>query len=443
LGTAPTWANFFVAIPLCMLAYTGIETISNMSEEAKDPGKTVPKAINRVVIAVFAIYALLPAIALSALPVRCVGTHCTTLLGVDDQHGGYAGDPVLGVVRALHLGALQHAAEIYVGLLAATILFIATNAGMIGISRLSWSLSEHRQLPQLFSQLHAKYRTPWFTLIFFSMLASTLIIYGNTSVLGNLYSFGAMLSFTTAHASIVKLRVSDPDRERPYKSPWGVRIKGAVIPMTAVIGGIGTAAAWVAVTILHTEAKIVGIPWMVLGMAGYFYYRHRQGLNPRKGYRIERPQRPADFEELEYKTALVPIFGDDVSASALSSAAKLIGAEGVVYAIYVLPVPSQLSLEAGLEEEEAHGRSVLESARIQARRAGIKIHTGLIRTRNPGAALVEEAERVGSDVIYWSTIHAPAGEQGIGPTAAYLLSKRPCRVIIETEKQRARVPAPA
>ncbi|MCW3031154.1 MAG: Basic amino acid/polyamine antiporter, family, partial [Solirubrobacterales bacterium] len=54
-------------------------------------------------------------------------------------------------------------------------------------------------------------------------------------------------------------------------------------------------------------------------------------------------------------------------------------------------------------------------------------------TRNPGAALVEEAERVGADVIYWSTIHAPAGERGIGPTAAYLLGRRPCRVIIETD----------
>ncbi len=185
---------------------------------------------------------------------------------------------------------------------------------------------------------------------------------------------------------------------------------------------------------------------MVFGMTGYFYYRHRQGLDPKADYRIPRPERPPDFEELEYRTALVPIFGDDVSASALSSAAKLIGAEGVVYAIFVLPVPSQLSLEAGLEEEEAEGRSVLESARIKARRAGIKIHTGLIRTRNPGASLVEEAERVGSDVIYWSTIHAPADEQRIGPTAAYLLSKRPCRVIIETQNRPARrserTPAP-
>jgi hypothetical protein len=113
----------------------------------------------------------------------------------------------------------------------------------------------------------------------------------------------------------------------------------------------------------------------------------------------------------------------------------------------VLPVPSQLSLDEGLEDEEAQGRSVLETARIKARRRGIKIHTALIRTRNPGAAIVQEAERVGSDVIYWSTIHAPAGEQRIGPTAAYLLSKRPCRVIIETDTHHAppaeRVPTPA
>jgi APA family basic amino acid/polyamine antiporter len=325
------------------------------------------------------------------------------------------------------------AARDYVGVLAATILLIATNAGLIGISRLSWSLAEHRQLPSLFSQLHPKFRTPWFTIVFFSLLAGLLILPGETKLLGNLYSFGAMLSFTTAHVAVVALRVKDPDRERPYRMPWNVRFKGAQIPMTAVIGGIGTFAAWVAVVALHPEARTVGIPWMVAGMAGYVVYRRRQGLDLRSTHRIPRAERPPDFQELGYRTALVPIFGADVSATALSSAAKLIGEDGVLYAIFVLPVPSQLSLEAGLEEEEAQGRSVLESARIQARRAGIKIHTGLIRTRNPGAALVEEARRLHSDVIYWSTLHAPAGERRIGPTAIYLLSKRPCRVIIETE----------
>jgi APA family basic amino acid/polyamine antiporter len=446
LGSVPSWTELIFALSLAMLAYTGIETVANMAEESTDPGRQVPKAVNLVVLAVLGIYTGISVVALSALPVVHHGVGYSAALGQHFSEPGfgtalgglYQNDPVLGIIGSLGLhGTVLKLAQYYVGLLAATILFIATNAGMIGISRLSWSLAEHRQLPSLFSQLHPKFRTPWFTLVFFSALAGVLILYGNTEVLGNLYSFGAMLSFTIAHAAVIALRVKDPDRARPYRAPWGIRIRGAEIPMTAVIGAVGTAAAWVAVVVLHAEARVVGIPWMVIGMAGYFYYRRSQGLDPRKDYRIERPARPADFEELEYKTALVPIFGDDVSAQALRSAAKLIGEDGVVYAIYVLPVPSQLSLEAGLEEEEAHGRSVLESARITARRAGIKIHTGLIRTRNPGSALVEEAVRVGCDVIYWSTIHAPVGEQRIGPTAAYLLAKRPCRVIIETDNRSA------
>ncbi|HWX46400.1 MAG TPA: amino acid permease [Solirubrobacteraceae bacterium] len=435
LGTAPTWSRLIFAFSVAMVAYTGIETVSNMAEEAKDPGHDIPKAVNLVLFAVLGVYAGISVVALSALPVvfhPAVAHHAAfyaTELGTT-----YENDPVLGIISRLGLhGALLPVAKDYVGVLAATILFIATNAGLIGISRLSWSLAEHRQLPGIFSQLHPTHRTPWFTIVFFSILAGLLILPGETALLGNLYSFGAMLSFTVAHISVVALRVKDPDRERPYRMPWNVRIKGAQIPLTAVLGGIGTFAAWCAVVALHNEARTVGIPWMAAGMVGYVIYRRRQGLDLRSTYRIPRAERPPDFQELGYRTALVPIFGEDVSATALSSAAKLIGEGGVLYAVFVLPVPAQLSLEAGLEEEEAQGRSVLESARIQARRAGIRIHTGLIRTRNPGAALVEEARRVHSDVIYWSTLHAPSGERRIGPTAVYLLKARPCRVIIETD----------
>jgi APA family basic amino acid/polyamine antiporter len=253
-----------------------------------------------------------------------------------------------------------------------------------------------------------------------------------------------MLSFTIAHLSVIRLRIKEPDHERPYRGPGTLRVAGRELPLFALLGLLGTGLAFIAVTVLHLTVALAGVGWLSLGIAVYIIYRRQQGLDLRTTARVVRPERPPDFEELAYRTALVPIFGEDISAAALSSAAKLIGEEGVVYAIFVLPVPSQLSLDAGLEEEEAQGRSVLESARIQARRAGIKIHTGLIRTRNPGAALVAEAERVGSDVIYWSTIHAPSGEQRIGPTAAYLLSKRPCRVIIETENRptRARAAAP-
>ncbi len=437
LGTAPDWTQLIFALSVAMVAYTGIETVSNMAEEASDPGRDVPRALKLVVIAVLGVYAGISIVALSALPVvRNHAGHYSTLLGTT-----YENNPVLGIVSRLRLhGVVLTVVTDYVGVLAAAILLIATNAGLIGISRLSWSLAEHRQLPGLFATLHPRFRTPWFTIMVFSVLAVLLLLPGQTNLLGNLYAFGAMLSFTTAHIAIIALRIKQPDVDRPYRIRGNFRWRGAQIPISAVIGGIGTFAAWVSVVALHNEARLIGLPWMAVGLAGYFYYRRRRELDPRAQYRIERAARPADFTPLGYRTALVAIFGSDVSATTLVSAAKLIGSRGIVYAVVVLRVPRQLSLDAGLEAEEAHARSILEGAQIQGRRAGIKVRTGLIRARNPGAALADEAERIGADVIYLSEVHAPASEKGIGLTASYLLDRRPCRIVIETDTTAARAP---
>ncbi len=335
LGTAPTFTELIFALSVAMVAYTGIETVSNMAEEAKDPGRDVPKAVNMVLVAVLGVYAGISVVALSALPVHEHAGTFATALGTT-----YENDPVLGIVNELGVtGGLLSGLRAYVGILAATILLIATNAGLIGVSRLSWSLSEHRQLPGIFARLHPRYRTPWFTMAVFSVLAVLLLIPGQTDFLGNLYSFGAMLSFTTAHVAIVALRYRQPDRPRPYWAPWNVRVRGREIPLTAVLGALGTFAAFVSVLVLHAEARTVGVAWMVVGIAGYFAYRWRSGLDPRKTYRVEREQRPADFSALGYSTAIVPLFGTDLNAKALQRASKLLGSDAVVYALYVLRVP--------------------------------------------------------------------------------------------------------
>jgi basic amino acid/polyamine antiporter, APA family len=428
LGTAPTYSNLIFALSLAMLAYTGIETVSNMAEEARDPGRDVPRAVNLILFAVIGVYAGITVVALSALPVHGHGSHAFTALG-----GQYQNDPVLGIID--HLGlpvGLRHVLRYYVGLLAATILFIATNAGLIGISRLSWSLAEHRQLPPIFAQLHRRYRTPWFTIVLFSVFAAVLLIPGQTSFLGNLYSFGAMLSFTTAHAAIIVLRVKDPDRERPYRIPVGIPFRGSRIPVSALIGGIGTFAAWISVMILHVDARYVGTGWMIVGLAGYVLYRRRNGMDLTSHYKIAHHERPAFFIELDYRSAIVPIFGTDLDVSALRAAARLVGEGALVEAVYVLRVPSQLSIDAGLAEEEHEGLALLESAKEAGRRSGFKVQTRLVRTRNPGHAIVEEAERSRAEIIYLATEHAPKSERSLGPTATYLLARRPCRVVIET-----------
>src|SRR5256885_5720137 len=206
-GVAPTWGHFFLAIPVGMIAYTGIETVSNLAEEARDPVKSIPRSIGLVAIAVYAIYFTLPLIALSALPVPLIDGKQTTLLALPPEKGGFQNDPVLGLVDHLGIGgATLSVLKVYVGILAATILFIATNAGIIGASRITYSTATYRQLPEIFRRLHRRFKTPWLAIVVFAGLASIAVILpGQTKFLGTMYSFGAMLSFTIAHAAVVAL----------------------------------------------------------------------------------------------------------------------------------------------------------------------------------------------------------------------------------------------
>ena len=181
LGVAPSWGDFLLGIAVGMIAYTGIETISNMSEEAKDASKTIPKGVGLTVVAVLGLYALLPLIALSAMPVHQVGGHYSTDLGTK-----FADDPVLGIVENLGLSAgLTNVLRYYVGVLAAVILLIATNAGLIGVSRLTFSMGHYRQLPERLRQVHPSYRTPYVAILVFSGIAIITMIPGETEAAGD------------------------------------------------------------------------------------------------------------------------------------------------------------------------------------------------------------------------------------------------------------------
>src|SRR6266481_4248177 len=158
-GIAPTWGNFLASVSIAMVTYTGIETISNLSEEAKNPGRSVPRATFWVIAAVLFVSAFLPTIGVSVFPVTLDpgSGHYVTALGTT-----YKEDPVAGIVTGFsHVSqALAFWSGIWVGILAFTILVIATNAGLIGISRLSYSLAGVDLLPKRFAQLHPKFKTP-------------------------------------------------------------------------------------------------------------------------------------------------------------------------------------------------------------------------------------------------------------------------------------------
>jgi basic amino acid/polyamine antiporter, APA family len=432
-GVAPTWTEFLLAIPLGMIAYTGIETISNMAEEAKDEAVTIPKAIARVRTAVYAIYFTLPAVALSALPVKLnpeTGDY-QTLLGVAEEKGGFAGDPILGVVKQLHLGFLQKPGELYVGLLAATILLIATNAGIIGVSRLVYSMGIHRQVPDRLRQLHPKYGTPWIGIVVFGVIACVTLLPGEAEFLGNMYAFGAMLSFTIAHAAVIRLRLVEPDRERPYRGPGNLRIAGRELPGFAIFGGAATLLSFVVVTTKHPSVAVAGSIWLMLGIVVYIIYRRRHGLNLVTTTKIVVPQ-PVTATEAEYKSVLVALEVDHFTPQIVATAAKLAARGGRgIYVIVTITVPQSSPLDAELPEREAAAASVIEHARrLVGRRVAGRVVK--IRAGQGGRVIIEEARTIRSQAIVLP-LPPRTGTTLFGKTVETVLAERPCRVIIESE----------
>jgi APA family basic amino acid/polyamine antiporter len=433
LGVAPSWGDFLLGIAVGMIAYTGIETISNMSEEAREASKTIPRGVGLTVVAVLGLYALLPLIALSAMPVHETASGFSTDLGTK-----FADDPVLGIVENLGLGTgLTQVLRYYVGALAAVILLIATNAGLIGVSRLTFSMGHYRQLPERLRQVHPHFRTPYVAILVFSGVAIITMLPGETELLATLYSFGAMLSFTIAHVSVIKLRQRYPEKEREWKPPGSVRIFGVELPLTAVFGGLGTFAAWIVVMALNPRTLVIGAIWMLLGISIFLLYRRSQGLSPSQTHKVLLPE-PLGVEEVEYKSVLVAFeddepFSEQTMATAVKLAAKR---RRAIHVIAVVTVPSHLPLDAELDAQEEEAQSKIEQAKLIG---GLRVsgHVHRVRPNQAGHSIAEEAGELKASALVMG-LRYRNGTPLYGKTLQTVLAERPTRVILVGEPELAR-----
>jgi APA family basic amino acid/polyamine antiporter len=361
-----------------------------------------------------------------------VGDH-VTLLGLTEKAGGFAGDPILGVVKQIHLGFMQTPGEIYVGLLAATILFIATNAGIIGVSRLVYSMGLHRQVPDRLRQLHPKYGTPWIGILLFGAIACVAMIPGKADFLGNMYAFGAMLSFTIAHVSVVWLRWTKPDVERPYTGPGNIPFRGRSLPAFAIFGGAFTGLAFLVVTFLHLDVAAAGVAWLTLGMLIYPVYRRRQGLDLVTTTKIAIPL-PVTDREAEYDSVLVALDASrPYTPGALATAVKVaaIRRRGI-YVLVTIPVPQSSPLDAELPEQELAAQAMIEQARLQGGRR-VTGRTEKVRAGGAGKVIVDTATNIRARAIVMPLPPRTAAGTVFGKTVETVLAKRPCRVIIQSD----------
>jgi APA family basic amino acid/polyamine antiporter len=266
----PAPENLIIGIALAAIAYTGIETMSQMAEETKQPEKSVPRALVMMIVAVLVIFAGISLVSLSAMTPQ-------------ELASDWARDPVAGIAANLPLVVLQNILKPLIAILAGTILLIATNAGLIGISRLAFSLGKHKLVPPALSRIHPRFKTPYISIILFSLIAILILLPGFFEVgvfenMGALYAVGSLLAFMFAHASIISLRIRRPDMPRPFKLGGNIKIKGRELPLSALIGFCALALIWIIILITQPYSRWVGLGWMVLGIIIYYIYRKRGNM---------------------------------------------------------------------------------------------------------------------------------------------------------------------
>ncbi len=264
----PTTSNLILGVALASIAYTGIETMSQMAEETKQPEKRIPRAMIMMIVTVLVIFAGISLVSLSAMPPEEIATE-------------WSRDPVAGIAAHLPSELLRVILKPLIAILAGTILLIATNAGLIGISRLTFSLGRHGLVPSVLSRVHRRFKTPYIAIILFSLVALLLLLPGFFAAdvfknMGTLYAVGSLFAFMFAHASILSLRFRKPDLPRPFKLRWNIKIKGREMPITSILGLLATTTIWIIILITQPYSRWVGLAWMVGGLIIYYLYRRRQ-----------------------------------------------------------------------------------------------------------------------------------------------------------------------
>lgn len=272
-GNWPTAGNLAFSIALACLAFTGVETISQMAQEARRPAQQVPRTYIMMIVVVLVLFTGISLSALAAMDPHVLA----------DPVNGWARDPVAGIAHNLPSPTLQAVFSPLVAILAAAILITATNAGVMGISRLGYNLSIHRQLPVLFGKLHLRFRTPYAAIFIFGGIALFLTIPGVFynrffADLGALYASGSLVSFAIAHAAIIALRIKRPDAPRPFKLRGNLLIRGHEIPVTAILGLLATSGVWVVLAGGQSFTRYASLAWMLAGLAVYYIYRRSQNL---------------------------------------------------------------------------------------------------------------------------------------------------------------------
>jgi len=448
LFTSPSVKDIVYSLVIATIAYAGIEAASDLAPDLEFEPRDLKRVLAVGAIAIPLIYAGIAAVALMAVPV-VPGPH-----GPETALAGkYIEQPILGVVANYHPPWVADVMKWAVMLVAVPVLFWAANTAMLGLSRHVYVLATNRQIPSWAGKLEKTYSTPYIAIGIAAVLAIGLAIPGDIRILARVYAFGALLAVTIAQISIVRLRVVEPDLERPYRVPLNVRFGSHELPLPAMAGALISGLAWISVFLLHHTAVYVGGSWMLFGLVFYVIYRrYVEGTPLTRRVQVPEASLKKQPTEVEYSTILVPVFGTRLDDDIVSTAGRLADAEVEkgerpprLDVVYVAELPLTVPLDAPLPKAvQDQADTALDRAReVGDEYENVEVSTNLIPARSIGSGIIQEARDKGAEVIVMggeppTRIRGGAVLGGIGgarpdeigEVTEYVLKRAPCRVLL-------------
>ena len=448
LFATPSLKDIVYAAVVATIAYAGIEAASDLAPELDFEEGELTRVASAGAIIVPLMYAGMAAVALMAVPVVPGPNGPETALA-----GEFVEAPVLGVVQSFEPAWLADAMQWAVVLIAVPVLVWAANTSMLGLSRHIYVLATNRQIPSWAGRLERTHATPFIAIGIAAALAFALAVPGDIEFLAGVYAFGALLAATIAHLSIVRLRRTEPDRERPYRVPWNVRVGGWELPLPAVFAAVVSGLAWLSVIAFHEEALYVGGGWMLFGLVTYVVYRklvEETSLTER--VTVPEVSLKKQASEIEYSNILVPVFGTDLDDEIIATAGRLADAEVKegkpnprMDVVFVAELPLTVPIDAPLPKNvrERADRALARADQVGDEYENVEVGTAFVRARSAGAGIVAEARQRGAEVIVMGA-EPPSRIRGgailggigaarpaeIGEVTEYVLKKAPCRVLL-------------
>jgi basic amino acid/polyamine antiporter, APA family len=448
LFDSPTLEDSVYALVIATVAFAGIEAASDLAPDLDWRARDLRRSVTAGAALLPIVYAGVAAVALMAVPVVLGPNGPETALG-----GEFVENPVLGVAQSFEPAWVSDVMQVAVVAVAPAVLVWAASTAMLGLSRHAYVLATNRQIPSWLGKLGPARATPYVAILAAAVIATALVIPADIELLAGIYAFGATLSIALAHAAVLRLRFTQPDRPRPFRVPFEVRIRGVLVPLPALLGFVVTALAWVSVVAFHEEARWVGGGWMVFGLVSYVVYRKLvEGTSLTKRVEVPAEALIKNVREAEYDDILVPVFGSKLDDDIVGTAGRLADAANEpgehrprLRILYVIELPLTVPLTSPPPKDRAElaSAAVARAEQVAVEYDTVEVHQTVRKARDVGAGIVQVAREFGAQMIVMGA-EPPTRIRGgailgglggarpaeIGPITEYVLQRAPCRVLV-------------